>query len=454
MSGTTRKRLLFFFVGVLLFMIAAGLSRFLFRSGGVPNVLLIVVDTLRADHLSCYGWGERTSPNIDRIASEGVLAERMICQAPQTLPSFCTILTGTYPPTHGVRANGRFALSPDAITAAELFREQGYRTGAILAGFPLDSRFGLDQGFESYDDEMTSHRPMAGMKEWDDGSFLWLGNSVENFENTADVVTGKAVRWLGDGDNRPFFLMVHYFDPHHDYAPPERFRGEFAHLYSGEVAFVDEQIGVLLDEIENEGIRRNTLVVITADHGECLGELGRYQHQEYLTEGALHVPFIASWPGVLSEGLRLKGLCRSVDILPTLCGLTGIESPERLEGVSLAGALERGRTGDPSCYSETLFGLLEGNTGRVRRGITSGRWRFIANERRRRGREPEKLGDELYDLETDPIEENNLMSSSPDERAEMKALLERFLREHPEKKAIPLRPDRDAMKKLKALGYF
>jgi len=435
----------------------AGLSM-LGSSRPEPNVLLIVVDTLRADRLSCYGWRETTSPNIDRLAAEGVLVERMICQVPQTLPSFCTILTGSYPPSHGVRVNGLFALPEEATTMAECFKDEGYRTAAFIAGFPLDSSFGLDQGFESYEDEMRSSLPMEGLQKNPDGGVQWLGYQTECFENRADVVTEEALAWLERHREDPFFVMVHYFDPHHDYLPPERLRGVFDHPYAGEVAFVDEQVGRLLAELDAAGLADETLVVVTADHGECLGEFGRYFHQAHLSDAALHIPFVARLPGILPAGTRLSETCETVDIMPTILEVTGNDLISGLSGQSLTPLWEgtnSGRiAGGPPCYFETLYGKLEAETGVTRVGLLEGKRKFILSQRTNpsTGRIEEML--ELYDLQSDPDELKNLAPSRPAEAQQARERLQRFLDRIPAGQAVVLTPDEESKEKLKRLGYF
>ena len=418
-----------------------------------PNVLLVVVDTLRADRLGCYGFREDTSPNVDRLASDGILLEKMICQVPQTLPSFCSILTGTHPVTHGVRVNGFFSLSSRAVTLAEILRDEGYRTGAFLAGFPLDSRFGMDQGFDTYSDEMVSHRTMLGLNEQDDGSFDWLGHDTGSFENTADVVTNRFLRWLDDNGDEPFFALVHYFDPHHDYAPPAAFRGRYRHPYSGEVAYTDQQFGRILDRLREQGLDENTLVIFTADHGECLGEHRRFYHQDQMVAAAINVPFVARLPGKLPKNSRIPGLCRTVDIVPTILDLVDVDIPDCVEGSTLIPDIATGCVQGRSCYFETLFGKLESGTGITRLGFQEENWKLVLNRLENPAAGKAKEHVELYNLAADPEERNNLRATYPEERDRIRSLLKKFLREHPPGRANLLTPDDATRRKLKALGY-
>jgi len=457
MSTRFKKWPLIAAVCLVLLLIVGGLNSL--NTPPRMNVLLIVVDTLRADHLSCYGWSENSSPNIDRLAEEGILAEKMICQVPQTLPSFCTILTGTHPTTHGVRANGFFALPNDALTLAEIFKDEGYRTAAFLAGFPLDEIFGTGQGFGTYNDNMRSHIAMGGLHENDDGSFDWLGHSTESFENRADVVTADAIAWLekrAEGGfferRKPFFMMVHYFDPHHNYAPPERFSG-FQHPYTGEVAFVDEQVGALLESLQSLDLDPNTLVVFTADHGECLGEQSRFAHQTQVADAAIHVPFIVRIPGDFPAGTRVAGLCRSVDILPTILKAADLEIPRSAEGNSLLEGFRAGALPVVDGYFETCWGRLEGKTGVTRQGLVSGSWKLVHNWKEAESGEQREEHFELFDLSSDPLEERNLAPTQPEKLKELRSLLDNFLKAHPPGRADLITPSDAERKKLEGLGY-
>jgi choline-sulfatase len=418
-----------------------------------PDLLLIVVDTLRADRLGCYGWSEPTSPHVDALAREGVLFEGLHCQVPQTLPSFCTILTGTYPVTHGVRTNGVFALPERARTLAETLGAAGYRTGAFVAGFPLDRRFGLAQGFETYGDTMRSPRAMVGLRDNATDPATWNGFVIDDaFETSADLITDDAIAWLDARDDRPFFLMVHYFDPHHDYTPPERF-AHFSHPYQGEVAFVDSELGRLLEHVDALGLREHTLVAFTADHGECLGEHGRYYHQAMLYEAALHVPLVLRLPGRLPAGKRIPGLCRSVDLMPTLLELLGVPAPNTLEGASLVPAVAAGRT-EADVPFESLYGKLELDREVVRTGIVRGRWKLIRDlaPDRRTGAPLQAF--ELYDLEQDPEELRNLATRREGVVQRLGEALHEFDLAHPAGRADVITPSPAVLAKLKALGYF
>lgn len=228
------------------------------------NVLLVTIDTLRADRLGCYGYAGAATPVLDALAARGVRFATAIAHVPLTTPSHASILTGLTPLRHGVRDNGDFVL-PDRIpTLAEAFHDAGYRTAAFVSGFPLDRRFGLARGFDTYDD----HLPHGEDR-----------RRSAYVERPADQTTAAVRSWLEGGTPSPWFLWVHYFDPHSPYEPPPDFAARFAgRPYDGEVAFVDAQIGVLLALLEAKGLAPRTRVLVTADHGESLGEHGGFQN--------------------------------------------------------------------------------------------------------------------------------------------------------------------------------
>jgi arylsulfatase A-like enzyme len=408
-----------------------------------PNILLIAVDTLRADRLGCYGGVRPISPTIDRLASEGTLFEEVRAHAPQTLPSFCSLLTGTLPTTHGVRANGVFALEESAVTLAEILAQQGYRTGAVVSGFPLDARFGIDQGFGTYLDEMTSNqRPR------------WVGFSRLLFEKPASEVTAQASAWLAGGDDRPFFLLVHYFDTHAPHEPPPETANVSPEPYDGEIAAIDASLADLLAALPTDDGARPVLVAFTADHGECLGEERRTGHQRYTTEGALRIPLVLRWPGVVPAGARVSGPVRSIDVLPTLLELAGQAIPPTVEGTSLVTALASGRAEVPLTYFETLYGKLEAPSGVSRQGATDGRWKLVVQTREALRDAPATKEYELYDLAADPLETRNLFDRESNLPVELRTLLDARLADGAGRHARVLSPDDAIVERLKALGYF
>ena len=272
-----------------------------------PSVLLVTIDTLRADRVGVYGLPDAATPTLDGLAASGVLFEQAIAAAPLTLPSHASILTGQYPPTHGVRHNAIFRLGGEAETVAERFQASGVDTGAVIGAAVLDPAFGLDQGFDVYDAKLPQERSAA----------------AGFFERSAQGVTDAALSWLRRTDGR-FFLWVHYYDVHGSYHPPEPFKTRFAKRpYDGEVAYVDQELGRLLQGLEQSGRRSNTLVAVTADHGEGLGEHGEAYHSYLIYDSVLHVPLLLSGPGV-PAGRRVPSVVSTTGLAATLLHLAGL----------------------------------------------------------------------------------------------------------------------------------
>jgi arylsulfatase A-like enzyme len=361
------------------------------------NVLVVTFDTVRADAIGCYGDPRAKTPNVDRLASHGARFARAIAPAPTTLPSHSTLFTGLDPLTHGVHNNGTFRLGDERTTLAERLAAQGYHTAAVIGAFVLESRFGLAQGFESYQDELHQ-----------DGAAEGAAHFVER---KAGTVADHALAWLAKRDARPFFLWTHFFDAHLPYMAPEEYlKGQPRRDVSGpwdaeanrreylaEVAYADHELGRLLDALGTETLAR-TLVVFTADHGEGLGEHGEYTHSRLIYEGSLRVPLVISCPALFEKPLvvsdRIAGL---VDVVPTVLSLLGMPEPVGLDGVALF------RTDlDPAraIYSESLVTLFNHGWAPLY-GYTRLTDKFIQAPR-----------PEYYDLRTDAGERRNLFAPS------------------------------------------
>jgi arylsulfatase A-like enzyme len=309
------------------------------------NVLVVTVDTLRADRLGCYGHAGARTPTIDGLAGNWLRFERATTVSPITLPSHASIFTGLEVPNHGVRHNGTFRLSPDHTTLAERFSAAGYDTAAFVSAYVLERRFGLSQGFDKYDDRFDAHDPGPGSYP----------------ERPADRVTDRVIERLdsrGRASDRPFFAWIHYFDPHGPYEPPAPFDESFAEApYDGEVAFVDRELGRLLRALDTH---EETLVVFTSDHGEGLGDHGEVTHADLIYDSTMRVPLIISNPRLFPGGEVVHDrLAATIDVVPTvvalvgLPGATGASSP--LDGVDLAAAPDD----DRAVYLETLAPLLD-----------------------------------------------------------------------------------------------
>jgi choline-sulfatase len=383
-----------------------------------PNILLITLDTTRADHIGAYGYGYARTPRIDRLAREGVMFERAITAAPITLPSHVSLLTGLYPFTHGVRNNGNFSLPASLPTLATALHDNGYQTAAFVSAFVLDRRYGLDRGFDNYDDDV-------------------------GLERRGDRTVEAAVRWLdGRTAERPFFMWLHLYDPHDPYDPPERFRAAFADRpYDGEIAFADEVIATLLDRLERAGTLGSTIVAVVGDHGESLGEHGEITHAMFVYESTLRVPMILWSPGHVPSGQRLAGPVRTIDLAPTLLDLAGRPSIAGAEGRSLV-PMMRGNGAPPqSVYGETYFPLLYMNWAPLRT-IQDERWKYI-----------DAPTPELYDLSQDVGERANVANREPARVAALGQAL-RTLTGGRRGAMSERKIDGDTAAKLAALGYI
>jgi arylsulfatase A-like enzyme len=354
------------------------------------NVLLVTLDTVRADRLGCYGCGQAGTPVCDALAENGVLFEDAVASVPLTLPSHATILTGLSPLAHGVRENGKHRLAVAHTTLAEVLGSHGYDTAAFLGCFVLDQRFGLDQGFDLYDFEVTPEGNRPGMPDYN--------------ERPADAVTDAAISWLeareASDPAAPFFAWVHYFDPHLPYRSPlgraPRFAGR---PYDAEIAFADQELGRLLDRVDEMGLSETTLVVLVGDHGEALGEHGEPTHGMLLYEGTMRVPFIVScgaiFDGPHRVGDRVVGL---VDVRPTIEDLLGLAPGSPQDGASLVGGAP---DPDRAVYIETMTPLSLAGWSPLH-GLRTHELKYILAP-----------VPECYDLAADPVEAVNLYPSDP-----------------------------------------
>ena len=386
------------------------------------SVLLITLDTTRADRLGCYGYEPGRTPALDGLAARGVLFEQAFAQAPLTLPSHATMMTGRYPREHGLRVNGRGRLGGHHPTLASLFKERGYHTGAFVGSYALDSRFGLDRGFDVYVDDMSGE------------------GASSPFELRAGVVTDRALEWLAAGKRQPFFCWVHYFDPHDPYSPPKAFRVDDMDPYDGEIAYVDSQVRRLLDWLERSGWMRRTVVIVVGDHGESFGEHRESGHTDFLYDTNLHVPLIFAHPTLAVGGGRVGGVVEVADLFPTIVQLVGLKLPKDVLSRSVADALGGGKLEPRVAYSESLY-LFSAFGWAQQRSVTSSEWKYISSTKA-----------ELYDRRSDPHEKENLI----DTRAEVAVELLNTLRER-YNSMIPSHAasldSRDGEKALRSLGY-
>jgi len=393
----------------------------------IRNVILISIDTCRADYLSCYGYPRKTTPNIDAIADKATLFENVISPVPVTLPSHCSMMTGTIPPHHGVHDNNNYWLNRSNVTLAEVLADNGFATAAFVSAFVLDSQFALDQGFDTYYDHFD----------------LQL-DGLEASERRADQTTRLALDWLDNHKDDKFFLFVHYYDPHTDYEPPEPFASKFSdNLYAGEIAYTDHYIARVIEKLKSLAIFDSSLIIITSDHGEMLGDHGEDEHGYFIYQSALKVPLIFKLPGC-HKPQRIKDPVGLVDIAPTVCSLLGIDPPGPLHGRDLSVYLRNDSISPRQryIYAESLYPTKYGGNSLL--AVLGDRYKYIQTTR-----------PELYDLELDPEESNNLILLRPDLarmlREQLKQTLEENIREL-KSDAMPV-PDEETIKRLESLGY-
>lgn len=422
-----RRTAVFLAAGMLL--AAGGTAAFLSLRGSrtPPNLLLITIDTLRADRLGSYGHAGAATPNLDGLAARGVRFPTAVAHAPLTAPSHASILSSLTPLRHGVRDNGRHALPPAVVTVAESLRAAGYATAAFVSGFPLDHRFGFDRGFDTYDD----HLPRG-----DDP------RRSAYVERRGDLTTDAALRFVesrATNYHQPWFLWVHYFDPHSPYAAPGAVGARFAASpYDGEVAFTDEQVGRLLQSLHGLGMLDRTVVLATADHGESLGEHGEDTHGVFVYDATLRVPWIMAGPRL--PHAEPSVVARGIDVAPTLLELAGVAAPEGWEGRSLLPAAQGKALADAPTYVESLFAQL--NLG----------WAPLHGWRTSRLKLIDAPRPELFQLDTDPAERTDRLRERPHDVTRLRRELQAALAQARTSQAAPA--DAAAAERLGALGYI
>lgn len=443
----SRKLIILFFgvlaIGILLWLVlplekspAARIEK-LWSENAIekPNVILITMDTTRADHLACYGYPDVRTPNLDSLARRGVLFEQAATNTPLTLPAHCSIMTGMYPTYHGVRINGNTALNEEQTTIAEVLSARGYQCGAFIGAFVLDGRWGLRQGFQHYDDQFD----LKKYKHIDLGAVQRPGNEVMDI----------ALDWLEEQKSAPFFAWIHLYDPHTPYEPPEPYGSEYGPrsrygLYDGEIAFMDEQIGRCLSWLENNGLNERTILILVGDHGEGLGSHGEGTHGYFIYDYAIHVPLIIVTPFEGLQGARVSSQVRIIDIFPTLMELAKVILPAETQGHSLLPLMFRPqKEEDGFAYAESMSPNLQFGWSSIH-SLRSTQYKYIDTPKA-----------ELYDLTQDPNEQANLLKKYPDIAREMKMTLNRLMEETgrgaPTPQAANL--DKETIERLSALGY-
>jgi choline-sulfatase len=392
-----------------------------FRYPDAP-VILISIDTLRADHLPLYGYQAGSTPNLDRLGREGIVFDDVYSHCPLTLPAHASMLTGLLPPAHGVRDNLGFRLAPRHRTLATRFRAAGLRTGGAISAYVLRSATGIAQGFEFYEDALE----LQGGTE-----------SIGNLQRDGGIAVDALTRWVEAQQGARLFAFLHLYEPHSPYNPPERHRGHPL-LYDGDVAYADELVGRFLDAMKARGLYDRAIVVVTSDHGEGLGDHGEEEHGIFLYREAVHIPLIVRLPGGARSGTRVKGMVAQADLAPTLLELAGLPA-DGMDGTSFRAALGASSVSGAAVYSETFYPRYHFGWSELF-SLTEPRYRYVRAPR-----------PELFDLSSDPRETKNLA----DERASVASAMSRALEQKVALGAAPKPEDvpSDVREKLQALGY-
>ena len=419
---------LFLLVAVVFFIFFSSIPREKIIKDSGLNVLLITLDTTRADRLGCYGYPESKTPNLDFLAANGVQFLNAYCQVPLTCPSHCSILTGTYPVYHQVRNNGAYYLPPEIQTLAETVKTKGLETSAFVSSFTVDSRFGLDQGFDVYDDLLSPDQTFKAL----------------NSERRADAVYASFSRWLDENKEGQFFSWIHFFDPHIPYDPPSHYREEFLdNPYDGEIAFMDFYIGKIIEKLREQDLIDKTLIVVAGDHGEAFGEKREEGHGVFIYESTLRVPLIFYAANNLPQGDLIEARVRLIDIMPSVLDMLNIPVPADIQGLSLLPHIEGEKKEDLSSYIESYFPRENYGWSELV-GLIDGDWKFILAPKQ-----------ELYNLRQDPREEKNLIQEDSKVALEKRDMLENIIKDS----ISPLVAEKRTLtseerERLRSLGYI
>lgn len=396
----------------------------------VPNLIFITIDTLRADHLGCYGYTQIKTPEIDALARASVRFTQAYTPVPITLPAHTAILTGSFPMATGVHDFSGNKLPSSAVTLAKVLRDREYTTAAFIGSAVLDSRFGLNQGFETYFD----HFDFSRLDE----------TNLDLMERRGDLVTDEALRWLRLNPPRPFFLWVHLYDPHYPYTPPEPYATSYGgRPYDGEIAFDDAQVGRLLTYLREHRLDTGSVIVLAGDHGEGLGDHGEKTHGFFIYNSTLRVPLLIKIPGAAPR--VVEGEVSLVDIMPTILEALKIPIPASVQGRSLLGQILGQRAETSELYAETYLPLLHFRWSPLR-SIQSRGLKYIDATR-----------PELYDMRSDPHEMKNLFSTRKSLGNELRnrlySLLRRYTPGAPGSRQQTELTDPALLERLRSLGY-
>jgi len=412
---------------LIFFLSKTGRSDFSIHRDSELNVLLVTLDTTRADRIGVYGHERAKTPNLDALALGGVMFKNAYCQAPLTLPSHVSILTGTYPVYHHVHNNGFYYLNPDLTTVADVFKQNGFKTSAFVASYTVDSSYGVDKGFELFDDKMAGEELLKTFRS----------------ERTADKVYEAFAQWLDTNHTEKFFSWIHFFDPHTPYLPPSPFKEEFAgRPYDGEIAFMDFYVGKVVEKLKEKNILDKTLILLAGDHGEAIGDHGEADHGLFLYESTMKVPLIIYAKGHLPGGRIIDSAVRLIDIMPSLLDAAKISVPAEVQGESLLPFITGRKKGDLPSYIETVYPRENYGWSELI-GLIDNGWKYI---------QAPKL--ELYNLKEDPSEVANLKDIESQRVRDMKEQMERLIaKSSSDIEARRKNVSQDELARLRSLGY-
>jgi arylsulfatase A-like enzyme/Tfp pilus assembly protein PilF len=396
-----------------------------------PNVILITIDTVRADHIACYGAKQVQTPTTDALAHDGILFEHAISQVPLTWPSHAVILTGTYPFQNGVQDFTGQPLAPQFRSLAQAFKQHGYSTGAVVSAFVLDRSWGLARGFDFYDDAFSPEE--------------FQKRDLGLVDRKAGESVTHVINWLKQATHRPFFFWLHLYDPHSPYDPPEPYHTQYRdHLYDGEIAYADHELGRLIAWLKSNHLYERTMIVLLSDHGESLGDHGEKEHGFFVYNSTVHIPLIVK-PTAGSgfrPGGRIARPVETVAVAPTLLAAAGIKDAVEKQFNS-RGLLGAAAGKEDAAYSETFYPLNSFGWSPLH-ALETARYHYV-----------DAPQPELYDLSADPEEKNNLVTSQGATASVLKEKLRSLLQRNPYKPPeggnANLSPD--ALEKLRSLGY-
>jgi arylsulfatase A-like enzyme/Tfp pilus assembly protein PilF len=418
-------------LGILLAAIAAAVAGSLLASHPQSAtdsgpIVLISIDTLRADHLPAYGYRGVATPGIDALVADGVLFEHAYAHTPQTLPSHTSILSGQLPFEHGVRDNVGFIVKAGQPLLASLLRARGYETAGFASAFILRKETGIGQGFSVYNADTPPAQP---------------GSTFATVRRDGAMTLDMAEQWLNRQASPRFFLFVHFYDPHRPYRPPERY-AHYANPYDGTIGYVDELVRRLIADLKRRGLYDAATIALLSDHGEGLGDHGEEEHGVFLYDSTIHVPLVVKLPGQRDAGRRVASPVEHIDIMPTLLDLAGAQVPRGLRGRSLRAAMAGADAAlaERGIYSETLYPLYHFGWSPLY-GLTDPRYRFIMAPR-----------SELYDLQRDPDERHNLQAERSRTAESMQAALDGLVRQ--QRIDQPSAVASGDLERFQALGYI